>query len=524
MKQQRHIAAQRLTGAGCVARRPGLTALLVAIASALVLALGGCANPAGIAPRAAALAPAALGAAGAEPTTLAADWWRGFDDPTLSGLIERALAGNPNLKVAQARLQRAAANAGAARAAAGPQVGGDFDLTRQRFSANSLYPPPLGGAIISSATLQASGSWELDFFGRNRAVLDAALGAERAAQADAQAARLLMATQVASTYLQLARLVDQREVATRSLEQREQTLGLIRQRVQAGIDTSVELRQGESALPETRQQIEALDEQMTLARHALAALTVQAPDALAALTPRLTQVHAVPMPAAVPADLLGHRADIAAARWRVEAATRDMAAARAQFYPNVSLTAFIGLSSFGIENLIKSGSRQYGVGPALSLPIFDAGRLRANLHGKAADVDAAVETYNSAVIGAVRDVADQLASLRSIEQQQQQQQQAQAAAEAAYDLSLQRYRAGLGTYLTVLTAESNVLNQRRLAADLKARALESQVALVHALGGGYTAAAVDAASSTQFAPGLADAPTTADASGAAASSSPHVTR
>lgn len=474
----------------CAARSPALTALLVAVASSIVLVFGGCANPGGIAPSSAPLAAATVGLAdSAAPTSLTSDWWIGFDDAALNGLIERALAGNPNLKAAQARLARAAANVGATRAAAGPQVAGELDLTRQRFSANSLYPPPFGGAILNSGTLQASGSWELDFFGRNRAALEAALGARRAAQADAQAARVLIATQVAHTYLQLARLVEQRDVATRSLQQREQTLGLIRERVQAGLDTAVELRQGESALPEMRQQIEALDEQSALARHALAALTVQPPNALDGLMPRLAQVRAVPVPDAVPADLLGRRADIAAARWRVEAATQDMAAARAQFYPNVNLTAFIGLSSFGLENLIRSGSEQYGAGPALHLPIFDAGRLRANLSGKAADVDTAVETYNGAVIGAVRDVADQLSSLQSIARQQQQQAAAQAAAESGYELATQRYRAGLGTYLTVLTAEANVLGQRRLAADLKARALDSQVALVHALGGGYTAGA-----------------------------------
>jgi outer membrane protein TolC len=127
--------------------------------------------------------------------------------------------------------------------------------------------------------LQATGSWDLDLFGRNRAVLDAAIGVERAASADRDAARVLLSSNVARTYLQLARLVEQREVALRSLAQRDELLGLIRQRVQAGIDTAVELRQGEALLPETRQQLEALDEQIGLARHALAALSVQPPNA-----------------------------------------------------------------------------------------------------------------------------------------------------------------------------------------------------------------------------------------------------
>jgi outer membrane protein TolC len=145
------------------------------------------------------------------------------------------------------------------------------------------------------------------------------------------------------------------------------------------------------------------------------------------------------------------------------------------------------LSSLGLDRLFKSGSEQWGVGPAIHLPIFDSGRIRANLRGKSADFDVAVETYNAAVIDAVRDVADQISSLQSIARQQTEQVQAQAAAESAYDFAVQRYKAGLGTYLTVLNAEASVLAQRRSATDLKARALDTQVALIRSLGGGYVA-------------------------------------
>ena len=137
----------------------------------------------------------------------------------------------------------------------------------------------------------------------------------------------------------------------------------------------------------------------------------------------------------------------------------------------------------------RLGSEQYGAGPAIRLPIFDSGRLRANLSVKTADLDAAIESYNGAVLDAVHDVADQIASLRGVDRQQAEQVRAQAAAESAYDLSAQRYKAGLGTYLTVLNAEATVLAQRRQSADLKARALDAQIALIRSLGGGY---AVDA--------------------------------
>jgi len=201
----------------------------------------------------------------------------------------------------------------------------------------------------------------------------------------------------------------------------------------------------------------------------------------------------VAVPGTLPIDLLGRRADITAARWRVEAATNDAKSAKAAFYPNISLTAFAGLQSIGFDQFFKSGAEQWGVGPAIRLPIFDSGRLRANLRVKNADIDAAVESYNGAVIDAVHDVADQLSSLRSIDRQQTEQVSAQSAAESAYDLATQRYKAGLGTYLTVLNAEASVLTQRRQAADLKARALDTQIALIRALGGGYAGDAVVAA-------------------------------
>lgn len=488
-------AAGRSQGRRAISSRalnslPTVTAVIVALASTLVLTLAGCASSAGIAPVATTIAPASVGldtqAALSNPAPdVATDWWKAFGDARMSELVEKALAGNPSLRVAQARLVRAQAAVSGVESNDGPHVGFEADATRQHFSANSIYPPPLGGGNWTTANAQVRGSWEFDFFGRNRAAIEAAVGSERAVRADLQASRVLLASNVARNYVQLARLVAQREVAVRSLKQRDDILALIKQRVQGGLDTNVELRQGEGALPETRQQIEQLDEQITLTRHALAALTAQAPNSLDTLSPALQAVTAVPVPDAVPADLLGRRADISAARWRVEAATSDAKSAKAAFYPNINLTAFVGLSSLGLDNLFKSSSRQLGIGPALTLPIFDQGALRANLRGKTADIDVAVESYNSAVIDAVHDVADQLSSIQSIARQQTEQERAQAAAESAYDLATQRYKAGLGTYLTVLNAESSVLTQRRLAADLKARALDSQVALIRALGGGY---------------------------------------
>jgi NodT family efflux transporter outer membrane factor (OMF) lipoprotein len=416
--------------------------------------------------------------------TVATEWWRDFGDENLNRLVAQALAGNPSLKIAQARLAKAQAAAEGARAGMLPQLGLQADSQRQKFSANNIYPPPIGGSIVTLNTLQLNGSWEIDFFGKNRAALNAALSNEQAAQADAEAARILLASNVARAYFQLARMDDALAVAQRTLAQREQSLKLVQDRVNAGLDTQLELRQSEGALPEARQQIEAIHEQAEIARHAIAAL-IGAGNQPVDVAPTMASVKPLALPAQIPADLLGQRADIAAARMRVEAAGYTVKNAKAQFYPNVNLVAFAGLSSIGFGKLLSAGSEQWGIGPALRLPIFEGGKLRANLRGANADLDAAIESYNGAVLDAIRETADSLASAQSIARQQNEQRQAQASAEAAYDLALQRYRAGLGTYLNVLSAETAVLAQRRLAVDLEARALDTQVALIRALGGGY---------------------------------------
>jgi NodT family efflux transporter outer membrane factor (OMF) lipoprotein len=467
---------------------------LTTLAAALLLA--GCANMAGIEPQAKLRESASLNLDAGAPASVPAQWWRGFGDAQLDQLVERALADNPNLRVAQARLARAQAVSEVAGAALLPQVNGSFDATTQRYTKNGMIPPPLAGATKTSATLQLGASWELDFFGKNRAQLEGALGAARAAQAETEAAGILLASNVTRAYFQLARIDDQLAVSQRTLAQREEALRLVRDRVDAGLDTNLELRQSEGALPDARQQLEALQEQASLARNALAALVGQPNTDVVATAPRLASIQPLATAAVIPANLLGQRADVAAARWRVEAAGEDIKNAKAQFYPNINLVAFAGLSSIGLGNLLNAGSLQAGVGPAIRLPIFEGGKLRANLRGKAADYDAAVESYNATVIEAVHEVGDQLVSGRAILRQQAEQRQAQQASEAAYDIAVQRYKAGLGNYLNVLTAENAVLAQRRLAVDLAARALDTQVGLARALGGGYQPAPQSVAAAT----------------------------
>ena len=450
-----------------------------------VLSLAACANFSGISPHAQALTAEQLNLQGTAKTEISTQWWESFGDAQLNRLVADALANSPSLRVAQTRLERVQAAQDSLRGSEGPQLNASLDMTRQLFSATSIYPPPLGGSVRNIGTLQFSGSWEMDFFGKNRAALNAALGQEQAALADAQAARMLLASSVARTYFQLVRIEAQLGIAKRTLAQREQNRNLVQDRVTAGLDTQLELQQSAGALPEARLQIEILQEQKQLALNALAALTSKPNTAMALDIPAQTAIKSVALSANMPMDLLARRPDIAAAKQRVRAASSEIDVAKAQFYPNINLIAFTGLSAIGFDKLTDAGSEQWGVGPAIRLPIFDGGRLRANLRSRTADLDAAIESYNSVVIDAVHDVADQIASTQAIQKQQAEQVQAQANAETAYSIATQRYQAGLGTYLHVLAAETAVLAQRRQAADLQARVLDTQVQLMRALGGGY---------------------------------------
>ncbi len=485
---------------------PSFTSTLRLTLSAVALAsLTACASFSGITSQAKPLDAQALNlitpasaATSAAPAPLALDaqWWLGFGDAELNHLVEQALASHPSLRSAQARLARARAVSDVVAAADGPQVGVGLDTSHQRFTATGLYPPPLAGAVYDTGTLQVAGTWELDLFGKNRAALDAAIGQTRAAEADAAAARMLLASNVARTYFSLVRTHAQLDVAQRTLAQRQQTLALVQDRVKAGLDTQLEQQQSESALPDARMQIEVLKEQKALALNTLGALISQPNRPLSLELPAQAAIKIIATTSTVPIDLLGRRADISAARWRVEAATRDVDSAKAQFYPNINLTAFAGYSSIGLDRLLQTGSQQWGVGPAIRLPLFDGGRLRANLRGKTADLDGSIESYNALVLDAVRDVTDQLTSTQAIARQQTEQAQAQTSAEAAYTIALQRYQAGLANYLNVLSAETAVLAQRRQAVDLAARALDTQVQLIRALGGGFQANATAATTAT----------------------------
>ena len=427
----------------------------------------------------------ATGLSDASTALVPTQWWQSFGDAELDQVITQALAGQPTLAVARARVTRMLALADVNQSTTFPQVSVGADVTRQRYTANGLYPPPLAGNVYNSGTTQLGVAWAPDLFGQHTAEIASALNQAQAAQADAHAAAVSLAAQVCRGYITLARLVAQRDVAQYALAQRQKFSTLTTERVKAGLDTQLELQQAEVALAQARGQAEMLNEQINVVRHQLAALAGQGVDAYAGLNPDLTRLRLEDMPLALGTDLLGRRADVVAARWRVEAAVQDVQSARMQFYPNINISAFAGVSAIGAGKLFESGSGQAGISPAIRLPLFDGGRLRAQLKGRQGDLDIAIASYNGMVLDAVKEASDAISSSQSLQRQQQDEGKALASAQAVYDIHVARYSAGLTNQLAVLNVESQWLAQRRSSIDLRARELDNRVALMKSLGGGW---------------------------------------
>ncbi|MGO4302491.1 AdeC/AdeK/OprM family multidrug efflux complex outer membrane factor [Cupriavidus sp. RAF12] len=431
----------------------------------------------------------------ASPQTLTADhgqwptqdWVDQFRDPQLRALADEAIKDNPNLQIALARVEASRAIAAATRASLYPGVDFEGSIVRQRFSETDLFEGTrLAGSWQNQSRLQLGLSWDLDFWGKNRDALEAALSDDRAMEAESQAARLILTTSIARGYNRLAALYAQRDVAERAIAQRRDLTDLSRQRLAAGLDTQVETTQARGTVAAAQTDLQRVDEEIALARNQLAALLGKGPDRGLQITRPTLLANATPqLPDDLTIGLIGRRPDIVAARWRVEASSKDISVAKKEFLPDVTLTAFAGVASLDPSNLLMGVSRTFGFGPSVRLPIFEGGRLRANLKGKYAQYDIAVASYNQTLVDALRETADTITSIRSVDTQIKTQREALDLAEHAYALSTTRYKAGLGTQLTVLNAESNVLQQRRLATDLQARRLDLQMGLMKALGGGY---------------------------------------
>ena len=415
------------------------------------------------------------------------DWWRAYGDAGLDQLIDEALRNAPSMAEARARIDKARADLGTARAGLFPSLSFNGTAVETKQSYNAGIPPlfvPKGYNDFGQGTLNFS--YEFDFWGKNRAAVAAATSEARAASADAAEARLTLSTAVAGAYADLARLYAERDVAERAAQSRQETLDLVVRRVANGADNRSASQQARAGVATAKANVAEIDEDIGLARNRLAALMGEGPDrGLAIERPGAAMIQAFGLPPSLAADLIGRRPDLVAARWRAEADAKRIGVAKAQFYPDINLVADIGFEALHLHNFFKVGSDIGSVGPAVTLPIFEGGRLRANLRGADADYAEAVATYDATLTQALQDVADAATSERALTERLAQSQAALAADEDAYRIAKLRYDGGLADYQSVLLAEDAVLVNRRVVVDLRARAFTLDIELVKALGGGF---------------------------------------
>jgi NodT family efflux transporter outer membrane factor (OMF) lipoprotein len=449
-------------------------------------ALSGCVLPPKEAAHPKPLTDEGVGLAGVAAEPIADGWWNSFQDPQLDRLMREGLKDSPTLVQARARLNEALAQTQSAQSKLLPSANLDASALYQRAPENYLIPPPLAGHSFWMGQAGASLGWDLDFWGRQADALHGAQALTQSAQYDEDNARLMLAGAIAQAYVELYREYALKDIAERSEAQRQNIVDITRRRVSAGLDTQLELRQAEGQLPQARVARTQAQAAADLAVHQLAALTGQGADSYASIQrPVFIVDAALPVPTALPINLLARRPDVLSARLNIQAADAQRQADKAAFYPDVNLRAIAGIGAFGMSNLLEWSARGYGAGPLISLPLFDGGRLRAQYRGSEAQLDSAIAGYNDTVLHAVQQTSDQITRLDALARERIDQQQTLEANEAAYRLAEERYRAGLASYLTVLSAETQVLTARQTMVDILANQAVARVTLLLAVGGSF---------------------------------------
>ncbi|HJW06983.1 MAG TPA: efflux transporter outer membrane subunit [Rhodanobacter sp.] len=458
------------------------------LAAALALALAGCAA-----------APARLGQpalrddvplaglqAPARAGWPAAQWWRQYDDPQLDELIARAMRESPDLALAQSRVRNAEQSAKLAAAQLGLTVNGSVQVTRERLSDHGLIPSQfLGFSWYNQADLGVQLQYDFDWWGKKRATMEAALDQARAAEAQRSAAALAIQYAVADTYFGWQADQARLQLADQLLATQQQFARIAELRVRQGVDLPDEVQKAQAQLAAVREMRVALDGSAQIRRAALASLLGVAPAELSELQPRPLPTIERGVPADGGLDLIARRPDIAASRWQVEAALKQTDAARAEFFPDLSLTALAGLSSIDMGKLLTAGSRVFALTPALHLPIFNGGALEANYGVSKARLDTAVAQYDSTVLAAAREVATQALGAEQLAARQREQQARLDADQRLLANAQARARQGVRDLRESLGAQAALLQQRDAATQLQAQAVSTDLALIKALGGGY---------------------------------------
>ncbi|HEY5338765.1 MAG TPA: efflux transporter outer membrane subunit [Rhizomicrobium sp.] len=447
--------------------------------------LSGCVDAPSTTPSQTPLASQTLGLGSEQTPVIADDWWTAFGDPQLNMLVDEALKGSPTLAIAMARVREAQSELSSTRAQTYPQVTFDANDQYTRFSKNYIIPPPFAGETKWYGTVGANLSWSLDLFGKQAAQVDRARETANAAALDATAARLLLAGSVTQAYIGLWRNDVLIDVAEQTVKQQSGINTLTAGRVRAGLDSPASQKQSEALLALAQEDLTQATGNRDLAVHQIAALIGRGADAYAITRPQLRDA-ALGLPQNLPVDLLARRADIAAAEARIAAATAGRQAAHQAFYPDINLVGSLGWAAIGLSPLFSASAVQAGIGPAIHLPIFDAGKLRADYAGATAQLDEAVADYNQSVVIAVKQTADALTDIDTLRKQSAQQKIALDAANASFDFATRRYRSGLSPQSNALDAETILIQARRQNAALAADTASARVGLLMALGGGFT--------------------------------------
>ena len=422
-----------------------------------------------------------------EATWPADRWWQKYNDPQLNQLIEEGLVDGPDLKAAQARLRRSEAQSQSVGSVLYPQISANGTVFGQEASTNYIVPAPFtpqGWYSYGQATLNFN--WEIDFWGKNRAALAAAVSESQARRAEVAQARLMLTTAIARSYADLARLQADRATAEKALEIRTKTWALFTERQKQGLENMGAVSQAAGKMHLTENDLVQIDVRIAETRNRLSALVGAGPDRGLQISPPKTLLTAnYALPVDIGINLVGRRPDIVATRWQAEATQSRIEQRKAAFYPNVNLAAFVGAQSLGINKLVESGSYMSNAGPAVYLPIFLGGKLRADLNVARAEYDENVANYEKTLIQALNEVADVSAGLQQLQKQVRLADQSVAAQTQGLMVAANRYKGGLANYLDVLIAEDELLSSWRVQTDVRTRAFILDVALIKALGGGY---------------------------------------
>ncbi|RDI99665.1 RND transporter [Dyella solisilvae] len=427
-----------------------------------------------------------------------AEWWRQYNDPQLDQLIAMAMKDSPDLAQARSRIESAEQSARAASAESGLNVSGSAQVERQRLSETGLIPPKfLGFTWYNQGDLGIQAQYDFDWWGKKRNTIEAAIDQAHAAEAQHSAAALALQTTVADTYLGWLADEARIDIAKQAVQTQEQLVRIAELRVHQGVDRPDTLQSAQAQLSATRQMLVAIESSARIRQAALASLVGVAPANLPTLQPRSLPAVTSGLPDKVGVDLIARRPDIAASRWQVESALRQTDVARAQFYPDISISAMAGLSSLELDKFFEPGNRVFALTPALHLPIFTGGLLQANYGVSKAQLDAAVAQYDSTVLNAARDVATQSLTAQQLDDRRKEQAREIAADQQLLTSAQSRAHRGVSDIRETLGAKAQLLQQQDNDVNLHAQALSTDISLIKALGGGYRAATPDQVSTDQ---------------------------